>query len=424
MDHLEFEAIARRWQGTVCIFGAGLIGQTWGHDLAAAAGFQINFFCDNHIPSGTVTRNGIFVISPEELYTYGDTVLVLLTVREQYQEEIRTQLTRNGIDHILDMGDGFAQDFYFSLEKENDPVLLEKYRTFMDDAEYLKKRFEYIMGYPLDLEHPQTFNEKINWMKIYDRKTEYTRMADKVFAKSHVASRIGERYIVPTYGVWESFDEIDLQGLPDRFVLKTNHDSGGIVICKDKSAFDKAAARKKLMSTMKYNYYLAGREWPYKDVKPRILAERYLGRGIDYSVPGKESLGEGPWNVHGLLDYKVHCFGGEPMYIQTIGNRDYKTHAGYQTIYDFQWKAQEWSFGDYPRYEIELHRPSVLDEMYECSKLLAAGIDYIRIDWYEVCGELKFGELTMIPNSGYYLYNDDWTREIDLKLGGLIPTTT
>jgi len=422
MNYQEFETVGKQWQGKVCMFGAGLIGQTWGYDLALAAGFQINFFCDDHIPAGTALRDGILTITPEDLYTYKDAVLVLLTVSEKFQEEIRTQLTQNGITHILEMGDSFAQDIYFSLEKENDPVLLEKYKAFMDDSEYLKRRFQYVTGYPLDLECPKTFLEKMNWIKVHCRKKIYTQMADKVYAKTFVSSIIGQGYVVPSYGVWNSFDEIDFQCLPDQFVLKTNHDSGGIVICKDKSQFDKAAARKKLMNAMKYNYYLAGREWPYKDIEPRILAEQYLGSGSVYSSPEERALGEGPWNAFGLLDYKVHCFQGKPMFIETIGSRDYKTHTAYETIYDFQWNEQNWGFGDYPRYKTALPKPSTLDEMYKCSKILSSGIGYIRIDWYEVQKELKFGELTMIPNSGYLLYNEDWTKESDLMLGSLIPT--
>lgn len=324
MNYIEFESISKEWNKKICIFGVGLIGRTWGYEVAKAAGFKIDAFCDNNLPSNVAIRDSIKTISLEELYSYGESVLILLTVKELYQKEIKSQLLENGIKNIVEMGDTFGQELYFSIEDANDKQLFRKYEMFMDDSEYLKQRFEYIMGYPLDLRHPQTFNEKLNWLKIYDRKPEYTKMVDKSLVKQYVASIIGDKYIIPTYGVWDSFDEICFEQLPSQFVLKTTHDSGGIVICKNKESFDKKAAKEKLSNSMKYNYYLAGREWPYRNVKPRILAEKYL-----VSMENTKN------KISGILDYKVHCFDGEPRFIQVIGNRDYKNHTGYQLIYDF-----------------------------------------------------------------------------------------
>lgn len=408
MNYKEFEQRAKEWNGKTCMFGAGLIGKTWGYEIAIAAGFSVDFYCDNNISGGVTIKNSIKTIGLEELYSYGEDVLVLLTVKESYQDNVIAQLQENQISNIIPMGDIFGQEIYFSIEKENNVNLYVKYRMFMDDAEYLKMRFEAIMGYPLDICNPKTFNEKLNWLKIYERKPEYTRMVDKYAVKGYVASAIGEEVIIPTYGVWQHFEDIEFDNLPEQFVLKTTHDSGGIVICKNKKFWDKRLAKDKLEKIQRYNYYLGGREWPYKNVKPMIIAEQYMS---DFDVAN---------GIIGILDYKVHCFLGEPKYIQVIGNRDYINHSGRQLIYDFKWKKQEWSFGDYPKYKFEIPRPHNLELMYEYSKMLACDMPYVRIDWYEINKQLKFGEITLIPNSGMYIFNEDWTRDIDQKLGDLI----
>lgn len=146
----------------------------------------------------------------------------------------------------------------------------------LPDKMYLKICYKLATGKKLDLKNPQTFNEKLQWLKLYDRKPEYTRMVDKYEAKKYVAEKIGEEYIIPTLGVWDHFDEIDFDSLPDQFVLKCTHDSGGLVIVRDKAKLDKVAAKQKIEKSLKRNYYYSGREWPYKDVKPRIIAEKYM----------------------------------------------------------------------------------------------------------------------------------------------------
>lgn len=148
--------------------------------------------------------------------------------------------------------------------------------NFLPDEQYLKLRYWAAFGRKLDLENPSRFTEKLQWLKLHDRKPEYSRMVDKYEAKQYVADKIGEEYIIPTLGVWDSFDEIDFESLPDKFVLKCTHDSGGLVICKDKKSLDKDKARTKIEKSLKNNYYLWGREWPYKNVKPRIIAEQFM----------------------------------------------------------------------------------------------------------------------------------------------------
>ncbi len=180
--------------------------------------------------------------------------------------------------------------------------------NFLSDQDYICRKFHAMMGYYPNLDDPQTFNEKLQWLKLHDRKPEYIRMVDKYEAKQYVADIIGKDYIIPTLGVWNSFDEIDFDKLPDQFVLKCTHDSGGLVICKDKRNLDIHAARKKINKCLKRNYFYVGREWPYKDVKPRIIGEPYLEDATE-----KE-----------LRDYKFYCFNGNVVCVMVALDRNIK----------------------------------------------------------------------------------------------------
>ena len=172
-------------------------------------------------------------------------------------------------------------------------------------------------------------------------------MVDKYAAKQYVADAIGEDIIIPTLGLWNHFDEIDFNILPNAFVLKCTHDSAGMVLVNNKNALNKTTAREKLEHNLNRNYYWGGREWPYKNVKPRILAETYME---DHTI-------------NDLRDYKIHCFNGEPTFLQVIGNRNLVTHEGNQMFYTFDWNDAGWSFGDYPPYPYSLEKPKHLDQM-------------------------------------------------------------
>lgn len=252
----------------------------------------------------------------------------------------------------------------------------------MPDKKYLEKLFELCTGYALDLENPRTFNEKIQWLKLYDHRPEYTTMVDKYAAKKWVADRIGEQYIIPTLGVWEHFDEIDFDGLPEQFVLKCTHDSGGVVLVADKSKLDKKAAKRKIEKHLKYNYYYGGREWPYKNVPPRIIAEPYL---TDES--GTE-----------LKDYKIFNFDGQPKLIQV----DYGRFAEHKrNLYSTDWQYIEASilYPTDPDHQIE--KPKNLDKMLELAHKLSEGYPHVRTDFYNIDGKILFGELTLLHGSGF-----------------------
>lgn len=264
----------------------------------------------------------------------------------------------------------------------------------MDDEAYLKRKYRACMGKELNLGSPQTFNEKLQWLKLHDRKPEYTTMVDKYAVKRYVADIIGEEYIIPTLGVWNHFDEIDFDKLPNQFVLKCTHDSGGIVICKDKNKLDLKSAKKKIEKSLKQNYYWSGREWPYKDVKPRIIAEEYM---IDES--GYE-----------LKDYKFFCFNGEPkmMFIATDRGSDTKFD-----FYDMEFNHLPFTNG-HPNANKQIKKPKNYSTMLALSAKLSFGIPHVRVDFYNINGKIYFGELTFFHWSGLVPFEPE---EWDYKLG-------
>ncbi len=254
---------------------------------------------------------------------------------------------------------------------------------WMSDEHFVKNGFKDIMKKELNLDDPKTFNEKLQWLKLYDRKPIYTSMVDKYEVKQLVSSVIGEEYIIPTLGVWEHFDDIDFDSLPKQFVLKCTHDSGGLVICKDKSKLDKTAAKKKIEKCLKRNFYWVGREWPYKNVKPRIIAEKYME---------DTTLAE-------LRDYKFFCFDG----VVKCYKVDFDRFTAHKANY-FNAEGEIVKIGEVvcpPDFEKRISIPKNLERMKELAEKLSAGHPFLRVDFYEVDGHIYFGELTFYPNNGF-----------------------
>ncbi|WP_190973664.1 ATP-grasp fold amidoligase family protein [Bifidobacterium callitrichos] len=238
------------------------------------------------------------------------------------------------------------------------------------------------MGGSIDFSHPVLFSEKMQWLKLHYRKSVFTTMVDKYAAKQYVAERIGNQYITSTIAVWDDTDSINTDSLPDKFVLKCTHDSGGLVICADKNSLDWQSAKKTLQTSLNHNYYLANREWPYKNVHPRIIAEEYLEND------GSE----------GLHDYKIWCFNGEPEYIQYITGRIGK-HT-YEGFYDKSWKLQSFHYHN-PLMPTPVSAPRCLDELIELARKLSLGLPFLRCDFYVLQdGSIRFGEMTFYPMSG------------------------
>lgn len=263
-------------------------------------------------------------------------------------------------------------------------ILLGRFGGWLPDKVYLKAKFPLVMGYPLNLKEPKTFSEKLQWLKLYDRRPEYTVMVDKVKAKEYVASKLGEEYIIPTLGVWTDPDQIDFNTLPNKFVMKCNHNSGlGMYICKDKSKIDVEKVKANLRKGMKENYYIYNREWPYKNVPRRILAEKFID-------PDPKS--------NDLPDYKFFCFNGEPCFCQVISGRSCNMCIDF---FDKNWKHQ--SFHEprnYPFAAIEPSKPLHFEQMLDAARVLAHGIPFSRIDFYDTNNQVYFGEITFFPTSG------------------------
>ena len=284
------------------------------------------------------------------------------------------------------------------------------HRGYLDrwsDEDYLKLVFRAKFGYKLDLTNPQTFSEKLQWIKLNDHNPEYQLMVDKYDVKGYVSNLIGEDYIIPAYGVWNSFDDINFNSLPNQFVLKCTHDSGGISICRDKSVFDYDKAKKRITTSLKRDYYYHGREWPYKGLKHRVLAEKLL---VDES--GNE-----------LRDYKVLCFNGVPKLIEYHSGR-YTDHQT-QDFYDTEWRKTSISQAGIECYQVSNYvapKPSTLNEMLELSSILAKNIAHVRVDWYSVYGKLYFGEITFFDGSGldpFDSYDDDLLLGSWIDLSGI-----
>lgn len=245
------------------------------------------------------------------------------------------------------------------------------------------------MGKELDLNNPETFNEKLQWLKIHNRNPLYTTMVDKYAVKKYVADKIGEKYIIPTLGVWDNVEDIAFNKLPKQFVLKCTHDSGGIVICKDKSVLDFNEAKKKLKKSLETNFFLKWREWPYKNVKRRIIAEEFLEDA----------------NANELVDYKVLCFNGEPKIVEVHKGRFNGQHT--TDNYDIFWNKTDIEQYDLPKSDEIMPKPAFLEEMLRLSKLLSKDLVHVRVDWYFANNRLYFGELTFFDGSGFNLFCGD-----------------
>lgn len=274
------------------------------------------------------------------------------------------------------------------------PKLQQRMRL-LPDAVYLKLVYRARIGRPLNLNSPKGFNEKLQWLKLYDRNSLYTKLVDKAEVKPWVAERIGWEHVVPTLGVWDSFDDIDFGALPERFVLKCTHDSGGLAICRDLSTFDMAAARRKIERSLANNYFWSGREWPYKDVRPRIIAEEYLD-------PAGEQVG--------LTDYKVMCFGGQARCEFTCtGRADGNLHVDF---FDTEWNHMPFT-RHYPNADVPPEAPERLKDMVAMAERLSEGMPFVRVDFYEVAGQYYFGEMTFYPGSGMEEFDPErWDEEL------------
>lgn len=269
--------------------------------------------------------------------------------------------------------------------------------SIIPDKYFIQLKFRRLMGYWPNLKNPTTFNEKLQWLKLNDRKPEYTMMVDKLAVREYIKDKIGEQYLIPQLGSWERAEDINFDLLPEQFVLKCNHDSGSVIICRNKKDFDKERACKKLNQRLKESGYDYGREWPCKNVKPCIIAERYM---VDESNTG-------------LTDYKFFCFNGEPMYMFVATDRFIKTKFDF---FDMDFNHLDIING-YPNAKNVISKPKSFETMKILAKALSEGIPHVRVDFYDIKGIVYFGELTFYHHSGFVPFSPDhWDSDLGSKI--------
>lgn len=272
--------------------------------------------------------------------------------------------------------------------------ILSRYCHWMNDELYLRLLYFLRVGKILHLNPPRTFNEKLQWLKLYDRHSEYTKMVDKAAAKEYVAGIIGKEYIIPTLGVWDEFEDIDFDALPNQFVLKCTHDSGGLIVCNNKEKLDIEKAKKKINKSLRKNYFHGTREYPYKNVKPHVLVEKYM-----------EDENEE------LQDYKLMCFNGK-VKCSFVCSERFSSDGLKVTFFDRNWVKMPF-YRKYPNSKVTIFKPHSYDKMVELAEKIAQKIanPFIRIDFYNIKEQIYFGEITFYPGSGMEIfYPAEWDR--------------
>ena len=278
---------------------------------------------------------------------------------------------------------------------------LKGHYKFLNDKQFINLMYWCQFGEKIDWVNPRTFNEKLQWLKLYNTDPKYQNLVDKAEAKKYVAEIIGEEYVIPTLGIWDNFEDIDFEKLPNSFVLKTTHDSGGVVVCSDKKTFDISKAKRILEKSLRHNYYWACRETLYKDIKPRIIAEQFIGDSLSNSID----------------DYKMLCFNGKFDCVLVCVGRYSK---GGVRFYHFD---RNWNFLPYVDYEkidissLEKLKPKNFEKMIEVAEALSRGFPEMRVDLYNVDGRIFFGELTFFQAGGF---DADFTKEARRILGDKI----
>lgn len=288
------------------------------------------------------------------------------------------------------------------------------YLPLLSDGQYLKIKYKYIMNKKLDINNPRTFNEKLQWLKLYNRRNEYTMMVDKYEVRNYIGRELGEKYLIPLLGVWNTPEDINFEMLPNQFVLKCNHNSGlGMCICTDKSKLNIKKVIAELKKGLAQDYYLTGREWPYKDVPRKIIAEQYIA---DTPVENKKTFGICGVEDTGLTDYKFFCFDGVADSVMVCIDRN----SGNPKFYFFnkEWKLCRYNIrGINAPSDFTLPKPKNIDKMFEIAEYLSQGIPFVRVDLYNSNGKIYFGELTFFPDSGF---DNNLLPETDRYFGSLI----
>lgn len=273
---------------------------------------------------------------------------------------------------------------------------VKPWNHLLSDRFFLTLQYRIVCNEKPNLSTPINFSEKLQWLKLYNHKELYTLLVDKIEAKKWVAERIGKEYIIETLKVWDKAEDLSFDELPERFVLKCSHNSGGVTVCTDKAVLNKDSLVKEYKRLLKENYYYAGREWPYKNVKPRILAERFVTENPN--TP--------------LTDYKFYCFNGEPRFLY-ISQTDPEHKDTPITYLDTNWTLTPFQRKNHSLLEPLPQRPDNLEEMLGICRTLSSGIPFVRVDLYNIEGKVYFSEMTFFPASGYNTFEpEEWDRKI------------
>lgn len=285
------------------------------------------------------------------------------------------------LDKIMKAGKKYIEDKNYRIKIN---ALLGLYNR-LSDEDYLKLVFKANVGQELNLNEPKTFNEKLQWLKIHDHNPQYTLLVDKYAVREYIKNKLGEEYLIPLLGVWDSPDSINFANLPNQFVLKCNHNSGlGMCICKDKEKLDIQRVKKELRKGLRQDYYLSGREWPYKNVQRKIIAEKFM---VSQST-----------DEEGIKDYKFMCFNGH-VKCSFVCSERFSKEGLKVTFFDRDWNILPFE-RHYPKSEKKIPKPQNYELMIEFAERLSKNIPFVRIDFYEIEGKIYFGEITFFPGSG------------------------
>jgi len=277
-------------------------------------------------------------------------------------------------------------------------TFVKKSLRFLPDKAYIKLYYRLRVGRKLNVRNPETLNEKLQWLKFNYRFPLQSIVSDKLLVRDYVKEKIGEKYLIPLLGSWKEYSDIDFSALPNQFVLKCNHDSGGLVVCTDKEKLNHEEAKRKIEKSLKSNFFYIGREYQYRNIKPMIICEKFI------SDNGKVPM-----------DYKIYCFNGKPDVILVCRDRFSKnTHRASYLFFDQKWNFQPLDKGDENLQDVDIPKPENLDEMIEIAKKLSEDFMFARIDLYNIKGKIYFGEITLSPNSGF---DPDIKYETDLMFG-------
>ena len=387
MKCAEFMKLSNEWSGNVCLFGAGQIGRTWAYELIRSAGFRISFYCDNNKAGEFV--NGLEVRPAEYLYANSSGMICFITVGEPIATQIREQLEQHGITDLFVVNDvNFISELARYRDENPEAGFDSRLCGILSDEWWISRQFKDVFGFLPDLRKPKTMNEKIQWLKLHDRKPEYGILADKYRVREYIGQRFGEEYLVPLLYATPDYRDITAENIPDRHcIVKSNCSSHDYEIIRSKEHVDWNRLQQRYKKVMESNFYYVAREWCYKDIKPMILVEELL-ETEDGKIPN---------------DYKLHFFNGECEFIYCAIDRE---GMNYRKNYDMEWNELpfDWSTSDkrhVPKSGPGIPRPKSFRDMLRIGSEIARDKPYVRVDFYDVDGKLYCGEITLYHGAGY-----------------------